>query len=398
MGYVLRLLKPRPLFPLVIFCFLVGAVLSIAPLQSAAASETRSYVLSSFTNAAYSQAGDCQGGVDPDQTAQYALDLQALGMPSDKVQEVMAKYPGFQTMAVIVNRGRINGKPVNGYTNPASVIDPKLHMVIGHYAYGFNLDGRGASSPNSFEDPVTHEMGIDNQLFRVFGCNKNFRGPPANATPPMFYGIEWSTLRPSFPAWVITISGDDLSKDGPVTVNIDRSLDHVLLDARGNTEADTTFRIDPDPRSRNVFQGQIEHGVVTLTDHHDLHLVGDPVLISGLDLSHTHLRLTLQPNGDAEGLIGGYQPWEDIFLPIGHGGENFEENQGIDIPGLYFALRRLADADPDPKTGENRAISVAWQIEAVPAFVVPAQDTASTPSVPLSAANGLKRATAPGSP
>ncbi len=131
----------------------------------------------------------------------------------------------------------------------------------------------------------------------------------------MFYGIEWSTLRTSFPAWVITITGDDLSKDGPVTVGIDRSIDQVLLDANGDTEAYTTFRVDPDPRSANVFQGELEHGVVTLTDHHDLHLVGDPVLISYLDLSHTHLRMTLKPDGGVEGLVGGYQPWEEIFLP-----------------------------------------------------------------------------------
>lgn len=373
--------RPKPLFTLTVLGSLAGAILSIAPLHSAAASETRSYVLSAFTNAAYSTQGDCQGGIDPDQTDQYKLDLLALGMPLAQIQKVMAGYPGFQTMAVLVNRGRVDGKPVNAYTNPASVIDPKLHMVIGHYAYGFNLDGKGAASPNSFEDPVTHEMGVDNQLFRVFGCAKNFRGPPANATPPMFYGIEWSTLRPSFPAWVITISGNDLSKDGPVTVSIDRSVDHVLLDASGNTEAYTTFRIDPAPGSVNVFQGQLEHGVVTLTDHHDLHLVGDPVLISELDLSNTHLRMTLKPNGEIDGLVGGYQPWWEIFLPIGHGGENFEENQGIDVPGLYYALRHLADADPDPKTGENRRISVAWQFEAVPAFVVPAASGYSSPDL-----------------
>ncbi|MGH8205256.1 MAG: hypothetical protein ACRET0_02260 [Steroidobacteraceae bacterium] len=380
----LVLAKPKPLQMVVLS---VGVLLLLALIQTAAASETKTYVVSAFTNAAYSQKGDCQGGVDPDQTVQYTQDLIALGMPASKAQQMMGSYPGFPAIVAIINRGRIDGKPVNAYTNPASVVDPKLHMIIGHYAYGFNLDGRGASSPNSFEDPVTHELGVDNQLFRVFGCSKNFRGPPANATPPMFYGIEWSTLRPSFPAWLITITGDDLGKDGPVTVRFDRSIDHVLLDAQGNTEADTTFRIDPDPRSHNVFQGRIDHGVLTLTDHHDFHLLGDPVLISALDLTHTHLRLTLEPDGDLEGIIGGYQPWWEIYLPIGHGGANFEENQGIDIPGLYYALRRLADADPDPKTGQNRAISVAWKIDAVPAFAVPAQHTASTPVDPLSAAN-----------
>jgi hypothetical protein len=351
-------------------------LLTLAHASPTAASETRSYVLSSFTDAAYSTKDDCPGGIDPDQTVQYALDLAALGMPQDQIKKLMAGYPNGPVVGLLINRGRINGKPVNAYTNPASVIDPKLHMVDGRYAYGFNLDGKGANSPNSFEDPVTHESGIDNQLFRVFGCHKNFRGPPANATAPMYYGAEWSQARPTFPAWSITISGDDLSRDGPVTVSIDRSIDSVLLDAQGNTESFTTFRRDPDPRSRNVFQGQLEHGVVTLTDHHDLHLVGDPILMNDLDLSHTHFRMTLEPNGNADGLIGGYQPWMEIFLPLGQAGIGFEEFQGIDVPGLYYALRRLADADPDPKTGANRRISVAWQFTAVPAFVVHAQSTA----------------------
>jgi hypothetical protein len=239
-----------------------AVLLTLGAASTASASETRSYVLSSFTDAAYSTKDDCPGGIDPDQTVQYALDLAAPGMPQDEIKKVMAGYPGFATMKLLINCGRIDGKPVNAYTNPASVIDPKLHMIDGRYAYGFNLDRKGANSPNSFEDPVTHELGVDNQLFRVLGCHKNFRGPPANAAPSMYYDAEWSQARPTFPAWVTTISGDDLSKDGPVTVSVERSIDHVLLDAQANTETYTTFRIDPAAGSTNVFQGQLEHGVV----------------------------------------------------------------------------------------------------------------------------------------
>ncbi len=374
----------KPLTPLSVWA--TAVLLTLAAASTTSASETRSYVLSSFTDAAYSTKNDCPRGIDPDQTVQYALDLAALGMPQDQIEKLMAGYPNGPVIGLLINRGRIDGKPVNAFTNPASVIDPKLHMVDGRYAYGFNLDGKGANSPHSFEDPVTHELGVDNQLFRVFGCHKNFRGPPANATPPTYYSAEWSQARPTFPAWVITISGEDLNEDGPVTVSIGRSIDHVLLDAQGNTESYTTFRSDPDPRSRNVFQGRLEHGVVTLTDHHDLHLVGDPILMNYLDLSQTHFRMTLEPDGDADGIIGGYQPWMEIFLPFGQAGVGFEEFQGIDVPGFYYALRHLADADPDPRTGENRRISVAWQFTAVPAFVVPAQNTAP-PSV-LSADSG----------
>jgi hypothetical protein len=70
---------------------------------------------------------------------------------------------------------------------------------------------------------------------------------------------------------------------------------------------------------------------------------------------------------------------------MGHSGENFEET-GMDIPGFYYALRHLADADPDPKTGQNQRLSVAWQFEAVPAFVLPAPSpgyASTTSSAPV---------------
>jgi len=49
----------------------------------------------------------------------------------------------------------------------------------------------------------------------------------------------------------------------------------------------------------------------------------------------------------------------------------------LDIPGIYYALKRMADAYPDPKTGENTAISGAYVVEAVPAFIIHSDKTAS---------------------
>ena len=40
----------------------------------------------------------------------------------------------------------------------------------------------------------------------------------------------------------------------------------------------------------------------------------------------------------------------------------------MDLAGVYYAMRRLADGVPDPATGENTAISAAYFLEAVPAF------------------------------
>ena len=45
---------------------------------------------------------------------------------------------------LINSRARVNGKPANAYAHPYAVVDPKLKVVTGKHAYGFNLDGKGA--------------------------------------------------------------------------------------------------------------------------------------------------------------------------------------------------------------------------------------------------------------
>ncbi|MGH8206475.1 MAG: hypothetical protein ACRETK_06835, partial [Steroidobacteraceae bacterium] len=79
--------------PLIASVLAAAVLLTWAAASTASASETRSYVLSSFADAAYSTKDDCAGGIDPDQTVQYALDLEALGMPEEQVKKLMAGYP-----------------------------------------------------------------------------------------------------------------------------------------------------------------------------------------------------------------------------------------------------------------------------------------------------------------
>jgi hypothetical protein len=43
---------------------------------------------------------------------------------------------------------------------------------------------------------------------------------------------------------------------------------------------------------------------------------------------------------------------------------------------MYNALKRFADGLKDPDTGEYNGISSAYDVEGVPAFVVPARDKA----------------------
>ena len=76
--------------------------------------------------------------------------------------------------------------------------------------------------------------------------------------------------------------------------------------------ADTTYVVDPDPRSHGVFAGRIEDGVLTI-EPGDFSMQGESQFYAILRFSGTRLRLELADNGSASGIIGGYQPWRDYF-------------------------------------------------------------------------------------
>ena len=340
--------------------------------------ETRHYVIEWFAGASFNEPDDCVSGINPNVEFQYQHALSLIGYSKEEIEKLQQGGEGGGNLgSILANRGRIDGKPVNAYTNPSAVADSK-HSYIGgkgsKYSLGFNLDSQGADDPASLEDPVTHERGIDNEVFRALGCYEPFRG--SLATRPSQWDYTWSGLRSGMQAWLVSISGDDLMKDGDATVTIQKAQEHVTIDAQGKVQNDMTFRINPDARSRNVYPAKLKNGVVEITKHDNFTIVsGEIFMFPVLSLSNTHLRLTMKPDGTLTGLIGGYQRWVDFYEMSAAGAYPFESSLGIDGPGgMYPLLRRLADANPDPKTGNNRDISVAYRLDAVPAFVIPAAD------------------------
>ena len=354
----------------------VIACLTVRP----AAAETREWAVNWFTQAAYSQDNDCPGGINPSIDDVYRRILkEQMGKSPEEIETIFKGFNGGLSAGPVqemfVNRGRIDGKPVSAYGNPTSVPDDHMVTVVGRYAYGFNLDGKGADSPNSFEDPETHERGINNQYFRAVGCIKSHRAyPPERST---FWTYSWDGVRDSMPAWLISITGDDLKKDGDVTVTFDRALKHALKDASGDIRPDTTFRTDPDPRSHNVFRGKMKDGTITI-EPADFRMVGDPFVFPMFDFKQLHLRLKMKPDGTLDGTMGGYQPWMDLYFYYASQGYPIEAMISVDIPGVFYTLRRLADAYPDPATGQNMRMSTAYRIEAVPAFIVRQSEPSKT--------------------
>ncbi len=330
---------------------------------TANAVETRSYVISKFQTATYSNEGNCPHGGNgtPSEIKERILIDQ--GYTKQQVDYIIS-HEGRDENGNRVNtgtRGRLNGEPAYVGNFPNSIPDPQIETVQGKFAYGFNLDGRVQS--DSFQDPETLERGIDNQRWRALGCFAVYdvRRPVV----PYNEYIAWDTAIDAMPAWLMSVTGDDLDKDGDVTVTFDRSLNILLRDAQGSVLPGATFVVDSDPRSHSSFQGQIENGVLTI-EPGDFAMLGESQWYAIIRFAQTHLRLKMNSDGSLSGLIGGYQPWLDLYYFLAVRGE---ESGQVDLPGVYYAFERLADGIPDPVTGQNTAISSAFWMEAVPAFL-----------------------------
>ena len=83
-------------------------------------------------------------------------------------------------------------------------------------------------------------------------------------------------------------------------------------------------------------------------------------------------RVTVSGRPDFVELIGGYSDVESWYLQMMKNWSTHHQNYGqTSAPALYRALRRLADAYPDPATGANTAISSALRAEFTQVVIVP---------------------------
>jgi hypothetical protein len=199
-------------------------------------------------------------------------------------------------------------------------------------------------------------------MWRVLGCFDVYsvRRP----VRPYNEDIAWDTAMDSMPAWLMSVTGADLSKDGDVTVTFDRALNITMRNARGGALSAASYMIDPDPRSHSVIKGRILNGVLELRGDGNFSMQGESQFYAWLRFTNTHLRLKMAPDGSLSGILGGYQLWRDYFYYLAVRGEGTAQ---VDLTGVYYAMKRLADGVPDA-SGQNAGISSAYYIEAVPAF------------------------------
>ncbi len=249
-----------------------------------------------------------------------------------------------------------NGKPLP-YLEP-----------VGKTAIGLNLDGK--TGPKDFTSP-TGEAGIDNQLYRVIGCVAGFRGPDGAYT---FFQNDYMQ-RYIFNRVLIEITDvDDLTNDDDVTVTTYRGLNPLLNSANGKDFiAGGTQKIDERWGKRYIhsFKGRIVGGVLT-TDAADGKIPYADTFDTNVDvtLKAARFNLKLTPTS-AEGLIGAYLDVNEWHHHLAINWATHHASYGQQsIPSITRALRRNADAYPDPATGKNTAISAALDVKFAQAYIL----------------------------
>ena len=343
---------------------LAAAVLALVlvGVPPAGFAETRGYVISMVHTATWANTDTCPQGDNGGLTDLKTRRLMGRGFSEAEARAILASggVDGDGNRVPINELPRLDGQEVNPGNVPVLAADPQIRTAQGRFAFGFNLNGR--VEPDSFENPASGERGVDNQMWRALGCFEVYQ--VRRPVRPYNEDIAWDTALDAMPAWLMSVSGPDLDRDGEVTVTFDRGLNVAMRDARGGVLSGATYVVDPDPRSHSVFAGRIEDGALTI-EPGDFSIQGESQFYAILRFTGTRLRLEMADDGSASGIIGGYQPWRDYFHYLAIRGE---ENAQVDLPGVYYAMKRLADGVPDPETGENTEISAAYFLEAVPAF------------------------------
>ncbi|MCX7280463.1 MAG: hypothetical protein NTX21_02635 [Alphaproteobacteria bacterium] len=263
---------------------------------------------------------------------------------------------------------------IETYINPFAAQDPGQPEVVSRIGDGFNLDGKiGAHDFVSTDG----EKGIDNALYRAWGCDAPWRGN-GNATLDMRSNDK---MQEGLYTMVIRISGkQDPMNDKDATLEIGYSPDKIVKDARGIVTTDFSYRIAKTAQYTKM-KARVANGVVETEQVTELHApriawfydhAGDAEFHQG------RIRLDIDADGTAKGLIGGYRNWSDIYAQntfAQDGGQQGvrEHEDGV---ALYYALKRNADGMRDSKTGQNMGISTAYRITAAAAYVVDARKQA----------------------
>jgi hypothetical protein len=170
-------------------------------------------------------------------------------------------------------------------------------------------------------------------------------------------------------------NGDPMNDDNAV-VEVGYSPDHLVKDPHGNVLDGYSFRLAKSAQYTKL-RARIRNGVVETEQVPNLHVPAFAWAESNrgdADFQKGKIRLVMNKDGSASALIGGYRDWRDIYgkdtFNVPSGGATRETYTHQNQISMYYALKRNADGLPDPKTGQNTAISAVFRVTAKPAYVV----------------------------
>lgn len=256
---------------------------------------------------------------------------------------------------------------VGSMWHPDTSPDPfPYREAQGEIAYGVNLDGK--VDPNDFRSPDGEE-GIDNQLQRAIGCTPGWRSDGQFVHFESLFAVGHGYNR-----WMIELSGvDDLVNDDDVTVTTYRGLDDLFTDASGDGfVAGGTQRVDYRWGQSFIEQtkGKIVDGVLTTEPIKEAKIPWAMRFVGHYDVLDFQLKLKLTPES-AEGIFAGYVNVKEWTTRLNRNWGAHHQSYGtVSAASEYRAMRRLADAYPDPETGANTAISGAGAISLTQVYIV----------------------------
>jgi hypothetical protein len=359
-----------------VFCSAAVMAASMAFAAHAGAGEAKGYAVTWFQPAMFTGDDDCPDGLN--KSPDFKAVFTAEGKTAEEIKNLI-DHPNSKEFADAVEKRGPHGEDV--CADPAAAPDPGHKTLQGKTAIGFNLDGKTDSSGPPAPNTCAHAKftapdgtpGIDNQYYRALGCMVALRGKRGHDGFVYAYIMERMKAE-GLRTYLVEIKGMDDPKDNKdVEVGIYLGSDSLVLDAKGEVRRDTTQRISKDPRWHNVVHGTMKDGMIT-TETFDMNMLGDPFWIQEFHFKNAKMRLQIAADGSLRGFVGGYHAWFPFYWQYGSEGWGVDATNNIDLPGFYYALKNAADADPDPKTGENRMISSTWLLEAVPAFVTHPDD------------------------
>ncbi len=351
-------------------CVTAGTLLCITARADDAG--TRGFIVTNFAFASYDGGpADCPDGLN-----MSAKDIYLQSLPAAERERLSKPEAEKELWKLLYAPGGNLGpgkRTHNRCADPEDFESPPLRTIQGHVADGMDL--QGASTANVCKHQrftsTDGKTEVDNQLWRAMGCIRGWR----HGADIEKYAHD--NIRAGEYTILLEITGmTDPRNDGHVQVGFYSSTDQASVDAAGNVLPDASLQVHDDPRYRAVANGRVIDGVVT-TDPVDVRLKYRSAGYVDTDfyIRGARLRLELQPDGSAKGIIGGYYDVETLY-------DGFIRQPQVvtsvllaySCPAVYAALNQFADGYPDPKTGKCSAISTAFRLEAIPAFVVHPKD------------------------